>query len=149
MLCKFCTICKLLVLRMHLSDRKHYRFPHDNLRHVQECISQFELSMTLFTNLIPQELEKIMARSSNLWRFIYAFQYVTAILLTWSEKVAKEGPINYKSFDWRLCLRCILFKTARELILIHDDTQMQMNAFHLRLSPSKQSLLPCLFSHNH
>ena len=29
-LCKFCTICKLLVLRMHPSDRKHYRFPHDN-----------------------------------------------------------------------------------------------------------------------
>ena len=55
--------------------------------------------MTLFTNLILQELEKIMARSSNLWRFIYAFQQVTAILLTWSEKVAKEGPINYKSFD--------------------------------------------------
>ena len=49
--------------------------------------------MTLFTYLIPQELEKIIARSSNLWRFIYAFQQVTAILLTWSEKVAKEGPI--------------------------------------------------------
>ena len=103
---------------MRLSDSKPYRFPHDKFWDIYRNAFQFELSITLFTNVIPQKL-KIMARSSNLWRFIYAFQSVNAILLTWSEKVEKEGPIISPSIsDFVYDVYCL-----KKLVLIHDDTR--------------------------
>lgn len=129
---------------MRLSDRKPYRFPHDKFWDIYRNAFQFELSITLFTNVIPQELE-IMARPSNLWRFIYAFQSVNAILLTWSEKVEKEGPIISPSIsDFVYDVYCL-----KKLVLIHDDTRCKWTLSTSDLDPSKQPLLPCLLSHNH
>ena len=83
-----------------------------------------------------------MIRSSTLWRFIHPFQSVNAILLTWNEKEEKEGPIISPSIsDFVYDVYCL-----KELVLIHDDTQMQMNTFRLRLRPFKTAITSLFIS---